>query len=419
MKKIHLEIYIVDHGYNGGHPEDVAYAFNSNDILELEDLLLDKKSCIHLLEIESFYQIDPFRIFKLLVRIIEENNGEIKEFIYEDHVEEDLSVALAIQLCDALRSNNNNTNNNNTNNNNTNNDVTIESFTFGQVFQNFEGLQHVWNALLETGVERLYLNSVVSKNDLSNDNMDFSNLVSDITLKELDLWIYQNQPNTKLAGTNIFESIMFNNTLEKFYIQNYGNDLFLENRVIPTYKEMLHKNSTLIDVRLDWTKFPIDLKKESDTHTEINRKWKRYKSIKREEENSNTTSATAATAATINDIDTTIVVNTIVEKKQKIQEQREKKIQEETKMKKKKEELLICLNEFHGKPVINNELIFSYLTNHSNSYTEDQLSIKRVEGIFEQTICLFDGTGLAPNEKLRVLKKLNTALTLSDHNPLS
>jgi len=97
----------------------------------------------------------------------------------------------------------------------------------------------------------------------------------------------------------------------------------------------------------------------------------------------------------------------------------EQENEEERKMTNRKKETRICLNEFYAKPVIRNEVIFSYLTNHSNWYIQDQLSIKNVERISEQTteslmiFCnsLIDDTDLTPDEKSQVLEKVTTSFT--------
>jgi len=204
--------------------------------------------------------------------------------------------------------------------------------------------------------------------------IDFSKLSTNTSVNKLRLRL---KSKSDLIRTNLFESIKVNQTLKKLHLNFYG--MVFQERERTSFIEMLRENITLIEVLV-----PVkDLDREIGIQTELNRMWKRF--IRKREERVAATTATTVAAATpaINNTYNNVVPATIVnatvvvvnerEQQQDDDEEEEennngkKKIEEEVKMEKKKEEICIYL-EIFKKPLMRNEIIFSYLTQNADMY---------------------------------------------------
>jgi len=307
--------------------------FRFSETVELRELILQKKSNIHHLEV--------FDCLEFFIQFLLANNGETTHFLYSCTTIVSMHLEKATKLSNAIRSNNNNNGN-------------IESFIFSGFCDSSQVFQPVWDALLlTTGVQELKLFiHFLENNDVNGgNNIDFSNISTNTSLKELEV-------GSTLCGTNLFESIKGNTTVEKLTISSqYGAENNFDKSGKKAFLEMLVNNTTLRQVELkDKNGNPL-LREEINIHTTVNQVWQRLLIIKRKERMADATAAAIST--TTPNVAIIITVDDTVEKN--------KKMAEEKKMMKKKKEMLFYLKTFH-KPLMRNELIFSYLTENADMY---------------------------------------------------
>jgi len=405
------------------------------EMLKLILILMQSTTLIHRLEVNNWGGkhntiIDHFDFFvqSLLVGLPppQDENKKYKgeeittkhyEYVNMNHNADDIVLPMqfecANRLANAIRMRTSNSNNNSTNNN------TIERFSLTDTFCTAKAFQSVWNALLHSngndtttttttttgGIQdlKLVIGFSLENNNVTDGNINdiysFSNLSNNTTLRRLDLrfdfHLYNHSsPVSTIMGremTTIFDSIKYNRTLEKLHLNLYHGVLPKHERML--FTEMLHINSSLVDVKI-FNGYNYHLCKEITRETTINRIWKRYMKIKREEKkrtalvrnavatalmirkdtnsssnnNTPTNVATATATAADGDGDGDGDSNNIeVRRRLKQQQEKKKKIEEEKKMMKKKKEMLFYLKTFH-KPLMRNELIFSYLTENADMY---------------------------------------------------
>merc|ERR1712194_698941 len=170
----------------------------------------------------------------------------------------------------------------------------------------------------------------------------------------------------------IFDSIKDNRTLEKLHLNFYYGVFPTQERRL--FIEMLHINSSLVNVKI-FNGYNYHLCKEITIETTINRIWKRFWNIKREEKkktaivrnavaiylttkgnNNNTPTNVATVTAVDGDDDDDGDSSNNIESRRRLQQQQQekkKKIEEEKKMMKKKKEMMFHLKTFH-KPLMRN-----------------------------------------------------------------
>jgi len=328
--------------------------------------------------------------FTFFITFLQTDRCEIKLFGYYTNIEESdniFSLQHAIQFTNAIQLNNNNRNG------------PIESFTLGGIFNNTEAFQRTWNSLLETGVEELHLFIKFSRDQSDNDdntNMNFTSLFTNTSLKVLYINRFDMSPQ---GWRNLFNSIKINRGLEELHLQSFSDYTVLSKRDKRLFKEMICENITLLVCEIQMVREQslvdqTEINKMIKAHTKRNLYWKKYKIMKREQK----AAAAIAAAAAINnsnngtnnqkniadaDVDTDTAVidlgvdsnNIILAEINMAQDESEKKIREEKKMKK---EIVFWWKTFDTKPMIQNELIYTYLTENTNWYIQDQHSIKEV-----------------------------------------
>ena len=326
-----------------------------------------------------------------------------------------MSLEQGHELANAIKNNNNNSNNNSA----------IENFQFYDINLNFVAFQPVLDAILDSRVRKLELRT--HKNNIinnKNNNINFTALSTNISMRELEIDGNKVSPQDRMI---LYDAIKINKTVEKLNFLFHLHDV-LEETEKNSFKAMLRVNITLTDITLfsylDHNKFIPgavydDIKKEIVIHTQLNRMWKRYKIMIREKE----ATAAATIAVTTNTISTNIAANVVgnIERQQDVgignnligddqcdivlpsfDEFATKQTviyprivtsslfvadtmvdvstiiatiareQNEQKMVKKKEEMVLCLQIFDPKPLIRNELLFTYLKNHTDQYIQDQ-----------------------------------------------
>ena len=356
-EKIHLILSFRNHD-----------GFRFSETVELRELILEKKSNIHRLVV-----VDGF---DFLIQFLLANNGETKHFDFTNcfDTRERLQLEQATELSNAIRSNNNGT---------------IKSFMFTVRCDSQDVFQRVWDAVLTTGVQDIELNLVIPKNNNNDksggDNIDFSNISTNTSLKELTVL------DINLCGTNLFHSIKGNTTVEKLIVSTQDVDAYHDNKGKKTFLEMLLENTTFLHVELKDGHFNRILREEISIHTTLNQIWKRLIIVKQKERMATATAATAAaisttttnvTATTATDDDDDATVERRREQGNNDDEvEKDKKIAEEKKMMRKKKEMNLWLKTFEKKPVICNELIYLFLTENADMYSNNGILtvLERVE----------------------------------------
>ena len=338
---------------------DDGYILNTT----LLELIPEKYNNIHNFEVLNIQHNDLnlfCRVFDCFVQFVQENNGETKHFGYHTSGKEPMQLERAYRLAYAIQSNSNNTHGH------------IESFSLRSSFV-IGAFQLVLNALLDSGVPDLTLGGGIFNNidDIDNDNIiNFTGISKNTSLKRLKFYSGYHR-NRKINLKNLFGSIQGNTTLEILHTV-LGSEAL-------SFIEMLRVNISLTDVEfdgielgLDGTMLLLNLKKEISIQTKINLIWKRLNIMKREEK------ATAATPTLTsknkNENNVAVVGDDDIEKEQKQQQQqhageenKKKKIEEGKKMLKKKKEMSLWLTLF-TKPLMRNELLYQFLTEHADMY---------------------------------------------------
>jgi len=337
-KKIHLTLMFMN-----------IEGFRFSETVELRELAFEKKSQIH--------RLDVYNELNFFVPFLLADNGETKHFTYWELSAINMQLDQVTGLSNAIRTNN------------------IESFNFTGCCKSSEVFQPVWDALLTTNVQNIKLSLEFSKNNeerSGSNKFDFSNISTNTSLKELKLEI-------TLYGTNLFDSIKGNTTIEILEIRSQQGDANFNISEKKAFIEMLFQNTTLIHVELRDGNFYHILQEEIDIHTTLNRMWKRLIIVRRKERIAaaatvaiyTPTTTVAFTTATDGDV-------TVGRRKQKnnVDEvEKNKKIEEETKMRKKKREMNLWLKTFEKKAVLCNELIYLFLTeNAGDRYNNNETS---------------------------------------------
>ena len=351
-EKINLKLWSLNH-----HNHD----FRFSETVELRELILGMKSNIYHLDFCNGWQNDRneyLQYFNYFVNYLRTNRGKTQNFSYwnKDYTLFSMSLEQGKQLANAIKNNNNNSNNNNA----------INNFRFCDSNLNFVAFQPVLDAILDSGVQKLDLrihgNDNININN--NNNINFTALSTNISIRELYVIKFRMSPQDRMI---FYDAIKINKTLGKLKYNLHRDDV-LEETEKNSFKAMLQGNITLTNITLcsymgynnqlvQDTAYD-DLREKIVIHTELNRMWNRYKIMIREAKVTAVAAAAATAAATSNYILTNV-------------EEKNKKIQEEHKMVKKKEEMVICLKIFDSKPLIRNELLFSYLKNHTDQYIQD------------------------------------------------
>ena len=283
------------------------------------------------------------------------NNGKTKHFLFWDTRSIKIQSDQATVLANAIRSNDKN--------------GKIGSFLFSGCCDSREVFQPVWDAILATDVRDLKLFLEIPQNNKEGksggDNLDFSNISTNKSLKKLHF-------GSTLYGTNLFDSIKGNKTVEKLtIISRYGDENFNDRRK-RAFIEMLSQNTTLINVELRVDRYNNILREEINIHTTLNQIWKRLIIVKRKERMV-AVAATAVMITTATNVAITAGDYATVERRREQDNnndevEKDKKIAEEKKMMKKKKEMNLWLQTFEKKPVICNELIYLFLTENADMY---------------------------------------------------
>jgi len=174
----------------------------------------------------------------------------------------------------------------------------IESFHFsGYCGRGREVFQPVWDTLLTTRVRELLMFFPFSESNNVNggNNLDFSNISTNTSLKELTVVA------TTLCGTNLFDSIKGNTTLEKLIVRPPRScEANLNDSGKKALIEMLFENTTLIQVELKDGHSNQILQEEIDIPLKLNRMWKRLIIVKDKERMAAATAAATALCTTTN-----------------------------------------------------------------------------------------------------------------------
>ena len=264
------------------------------DAFEMRELIIDKKRNIHCLEVKNHCtrHSRQLRYFHFFVKfILANNNGETPHFKYWTSAGT-MWFQCANQLANAIQSNNHGH---------------IESFSLTDEFFNLKTFQPIWDAVLHSGVRELGLrlrlpDSIFYKHNHKNNILDFSNLRTNTSLKELIFYPdLQQEPMVGkfLAQTNLFDSIRVNKGIEKL---RFNFDSFLlEKKDIQLFQTTMRKNYTLVNVKVNSSINQQLVQEKIRTETTTNQKWKRYlvkRSLKTSSVATATTATTTATTAT-------------------------------------------------------------------------------------------------------------------------
>jgi len=303
---------------------------------------LQFKNCYttHIGGIDNGQMNEHRKCFIFFTRIVQESNGAIQHFdYYDDHG--NYSIDEFNHLATAIRSNKNGH---------------IESFKvdIGDNM-NIDLFQPLWNALLDTGIQKVNLNvsfhdqaidEIVDATDngpygiyrINNLNL-FSRLSTNKSLTELTL--DSDQHMLRQDWRDLFNSIKPNTGLEKLTLPNFISHVFNDDEEERWFTEMLHMNTSLTDVTIANYDSP-DLQTEIKTETDLNRMWKQC-----------------------------IVVSDIEREQQQQEEEEEEEMEKEKEEKRKQFKMRVLLYIALNKPVLRDTIQFILLSDYPDVFLCD------------------------------------------------
>ena len=205
------------------------------------------------------------RCFAFCIKIVLGIIGKGKHLIYETF---DFELEQANELAQALLRLNNN------------NNGAIDSFELNEMELTPVTLQPVLDALLDSGVRKIEFGNDYTMSppiDYNNNNINFTGIKKNISLKELDLGRFDMQEED---CRNLFTSLKVNKGLEKLQLR-YTTYSYLSTRMKRLFKQILRENITLLDFRLvdcegDDVEIDDPIFKVIQFHTTVNPMMKRY-----------------------------------------------------------------------------------------------------------------------------------------------